>query len=418
MNQLMKHKLTLLALLMALPVGAQVSNPSIIQTTTEPATCPVLPMYYIGTGNLLYAGNGSGTCQQVNTGGSGSGTVTSVSVTTANGVSGTVSTATTTPAISLTLGAITPTSVVPSTPIAHANIAATAVTPGSYTNANITVAADGSVTAVANGSGGGLTYTSPTVGYVPKVSSTSGSGTVINSGLDDGITTPNTLTYGGIGGIDAQSLTSLGSGGGFQYFTQGAAPGSPAGCGFSTTWCVYAPTSVVSAGEALPQVGASQGTKIASYQSGSSTTIQDSFSGDSNHALSLTSKTAALTLATLCSTTAGTACGQVGQYRVSYNLWGSGTACSSVTAGSVTLALTWTDENAVVHSAVSVPVFDQKSGAMGTSFGFNTTLATEGASGSYIISTNGNVIQYSTLYTACSTGTGTYNVRISVEPLQ
>lgn len=44
-------------------------------------------------------------------GGGGSGTVTSVSVTTANGVSGSVDTATTTPAITLTLGAITPTSV-------------------------------------------------------------------------------------------------------------------------------------------------------------------------------------------------------------------------------------------------------------------------------------------------------------------
>ena len=41
----------------------------------------------------------------------GGGTVTSVSVTTANGVSGTVADPTTTPAISLTLGAITPTSV-------------------------------------------------------------------------------------------------------------------------------------------------------------------------------------------------------------------------------------------------------------------------------------------------------------------
>ena len=41
----------------------------------------------------------------------GSGTVTSVSVTTANGVSGTVADPTTTPAITLTLGAITPTSV-------------------------------------------------------------------------------------------------------------------------------------------------------------------------------------------------------------------------------------------------------------------------------------------------------------------
>ena len=43
-------------------------------------------------------------------GSSGSGTVTSVSVTTANGVSGTVATQTTTPAITLTLGAIMPSS--------------------------------------------------------------------------------------------------------------------------------------------------------------------------------------------------------------------------------------------------------------------------------------------------------------------
>lgn len=42
---------------------------------------------------------------------SGLGTVTSVSVVTANGVSGSVATSTTTPAITLTLGAITPTSV-------------------------------------------------------------------------------------------------------------------------------------------------------------------------------------------------------------------------------------------------------------------------------------------------------------------
>lgn len=41
----------------------------------------------------------------------GSGTVSSVSVVTANGISGSVATATTTPAITLTLGAITPTSV-------------------------------------------------------------------------------------------------------------------------------------------------------------------------------------------------------------------------------------------------------------------------------------------------------------------
>lgn len=50
------------------------------------------------------------------------GTVTTLSVTTANGVSGTVSNATTTPAISLTLGAITPTSVAATGTVTGSNI--------------------------------------------------------------------------------------------------------------------------------------------------------------------------------------------------------------------------------------------------------------------------------------------------------
>lgn len=57
--------------------------------------------------------------------GSGSGTVTSVSVTTANGVSGTVATPTTTPAISLTLGAITPSSVAASGTVTGSNLSGT-----------------------------------------------------------------------------------------------------------------------------------------------------------------------------------------------------------------------------------------------------------------------------------------------------
>lgn len=82
-----------------------------------------------GNGNLVTAGGGSsaivvgtttitgGTPGNVLFDNSGvvgeqaGGTVTTVSVTTANGVSGTVATATTTPAITLTLGAITPTTV-------------------------------------------------------------------------------------------------------------------------------------------------------------------------------------------------------------------------------------------------------------------------------------------------------------------
>lgn len=55
----------------------------------------------------------------------GTGTVTSVSVTTANGVSGSVATATSTPAITLTLGAITPTSVAASGTVTGSNLSGT-----------------------------------------------------------------------------------------------------------------------------------------------------------------------------------------------------------------------------------------------------------------------------------------------------
>ena len=70
----------------------------------------------IADGNLVaFAGGGGG----------GSGTVTSVSVTTANGVSGTVSNPTTTPAISLSLGAITPSSVAATGTVTGSNLSGT-----------------------------------------------------------------------------------------------------------------------------------------------------------------------------------------------------------------------------------------------------------------------------------------------------
>jgi hypothetical protein len=155
------------------------------------------------------------------------------------------------------------------------------------------------------------------------------------------------------------------------------------------------------------------------FGTNASNTIQQNFSGDSAHSLSQLAKTAAVTTFTLCAATANTACGQAGQYRISYNFYGSGTACSAVTAGSVGLNLTWTDTNAVAHTTISMPMWDQKSAAMTNGlFNFNTALGTEGASGSYIISTNGTIIQAATTYTACTTGTGTYNLKMTVEQLQ
>lgn len=67
-------------------------------------------------------------------GGAGSGTVESVSVTTANGISGSVATATTTPAITLSLGAITPTSVAASGTVTGSNLSGTHSGASSGTN--------------------------------------------------------------------------------------------------------------------------------------------------------------------------------------------------------------------------------------------------------------------------------------------
>jgi hypothetical protein len=137
-------------------------------------------------------------------------------------------------------------------------------------------------------------------------------------------------------------------------------------------------------------------------------------------AINQTAKTAAITTATLCAASAG-ACNVAGEYHVHWNFWGSGTACSSVTAGSVTFLLTWTDENATAHSAVAEQMVAQTGAAttaMQSSFPFQTALANESASGDVTISTNGSVIQYGTGYTACTTGTGAYGLRATVTRIQ
>lgn len=68
---------------------------------------------------------GSQAVSVVEIGGGGSGTVSSVSVTTANGVSGSVANPTTTPAITLTLGAITPSSVAATGNVSGTNLSGT-----------------------------------------------------------------------------------------------------------------------------------------------------------------------------------------------------------------------------------------------------------------------------------------------------
>lgn len=74
-----------------------------------PGTGTVSKLYITDDNNNMYHWNGS--AYEALSSGGGAGTVTTVSVASANGISGTVSNATTTPAITLSLGAITPSSV-------------------------------------------------------------------------------------------------------------------------------------------------------------------------------------------------------------------------------------------------------------------------------------------------------------------
>lgn len=155
----------------------------------------------------------------------GGGTVTSVSVTTANGVSGTVATATTTPAISLTLGAITPTSVTSSsisgtiTGTLTGNISGNAGTV--TTNANLTgpITSSGNATSVAAQTGTGSTFVmsvSPTIStptlntatMVAPALGTPTSGVATNlTGTASGLTAGNVTTNANLTG----PITSVGN---------------------------------------------------------------------------------------------------------------------------------------------------------------------------------------------------------------
>lgn len=114
--------------------------------------------------------------------GSSSGTVTSVSVTTANGVSGSVATATSTPAITLTLGAITPTTVngVTLSGSSSPTLAVTGTTTvsGANTGDQTSVTGNaGTATALATGRTigitGDVTYTSPSFDGTGNVTASS-----------------------------------------------------------------------------------------------------------------------------------------------------------------------------------------------------------------------------------------------------
>lgn len=230
---------------------------------------------------------------------------------------------------------------------------------------------------------------------------------------------PNTSVFAvpgalnAVGNISALSYTGTGSTASVIGYTQGPTSAGIPPCGIANTQCVQAPT-IVTSGVETKNGTLTPGTF---FLTGTSAAVQDNYSG-SFGVVKVLNQTALISATTLCAATPLTACGQAGQYRISYNIWGSGTACSVVTAGNVQLLLTWIDENGTAHSNRPIPMWDDKTGGYIGQMNFNTSLVFEHGEGSYIISTNGSIIQYSVGYTACTTGTGTYNLRITTEQLQ
>lgn len=124
--------------------------------------------------------------------------------------------------------------------------------------------------------------------------------------------------------------------------------------------------------------------------------------------ISLTGQKAAIASANLCSSTA---CGP-GQYQVSYYL-DSTTTCASPGNATTDLTIGWKDETSA--RTIRVPL----SGA-GISGGSKLSLGSTSnfASGSISLWSAGTPITYSTTYSACAAGSGTYALRIAVEKLQ
>ncbi len=125
--------------------------------------------------------------------------------------------------------------------------------------------------------------------------------------------------------------------------------------------------------------------------------------------VSSSSNTAAIANTVLCSTTSCPA----GQYVVEYYL-SSTAACATPGSAAVAVTIAWADETSA--KSLQVPLT-----GVGVSGGNTMAMGNTGnfASGSLTLWSAGSAaINYLTTYTACTTGTGSYALRIAVRQVQ
>lgn len=224
-------------------------TPYAVLTGGTTSTSAMQQVSGLGTSGQVLTSNGAGALPTWQSTGGGAGTVTDVSVVTANGVSGSVANSTTTPAITLTLGAITPTTVNKVTLTTPASGSTLTIADGvTFTvNNTITIDSAGDKTLGINNS---LTFagTDSTTMTFPAASGTvltaDSTATVTNKSIDVGQLTGQLAVANG--GTGAATLTAnnviLGNG---TSAVQFVAPGTSGNVLTSngTTWTSAAPAS-------------------------------------------------------------------------------------------------------------------------------------------------------------------------------
>jgi hypothetical protein len=129
--------------------------------------------------------------------------------------------------------------------------------------------------------------------------------------------------------------------------------------------------------------------------------------------ITLTGQTAAITTATLC-TAAICGNGAAGQYNIDAYV-DSTVTCATPGPAVVGITLTWTDETGT-KSAQSLPLDVNGATSLTATMALGNT--TNFASGHTSIWTTGTIIQYATTYTGCTSGSGTYAIRMAVTNVQ
>lgn len=137
------------------------------------------------------------------------------------------------------------------------------------------------------------------------------------------------------------------------------------------------------------------------------------YSGTSSYSTAIVNSTASVSDQAICNTTN---C-PVGDYLVNANIWDSGTACTSVTAGSVVVQLDYTDAQGNHQTTFNMPMAGNSANSTNTGMKASTA-GKENVGGSLMIRSNGATqIGITTAYTACTTGTLTYTLHAAVIPL-